>query len=150
MLILADIPIPKVEVGGNVLILSVVFFALLCRYLIARFRHKQILAAIEKGLPLSNLKANKLQAPRWITYISFAIPLIMVSVCIVVFALCFFAEWTPSLFIRGTDEGTLPVVFLSIGIIILSVGVACLVRGLMLRKVEKFGTKTQQDSAESK
>ncbi len=143
MLILADIPIPKVEVGGNVLILSVIFFALLCRYLIARFRHKQILAAIEKGLPLSDLKANKLQAPRWITNLTFGIALLLISPCIIIFGLALFGEWHPRLLLAGTwtERSVLPPLILFLGITLLCVAIACLIKALLQRRTNKRKTE---------
>ena len=149
MLILADIPIPKVEVGGNVLIILVVFCALLCRYLIARMRYKAILAAIEKGLPLSDLKAKKLQGPRWITNITFGIALLVISPCIIFFALNLLDEWQPSLFFRLGPSGVLPVVTLFLGITLLCVAIACLIKALLQRKLEKSESKKTENSAES-
>ena len=144
MLILADIPIPKVEVGGNVLILSVVFVALLCRYLLARMRHKQAMAAIEKGLPLSTLQTKKLQGPRWITNITFGIALLVISPCIIIFGLALLDEWHPRLLLDGiwTERSVLPPLILFLGITLLCVGIACLIKGLLQRKAEKFKTET--------
>ena len=150
MLILADIPIPKVEVGGNVLILSVVFFALLCRYLLACMRHKQILASIEKGLPLSNQKANKLQGPRWITNMTFGITLLLISPCIIVFGLALFDDFTPSKFFGLGPTGVLPVVTLFLGLALFAIGIAQLIRGLLQRKAEKAKTETENTANSTK
>ena len=48
MFILAETYMPKMEIGGNLLIVLVVTSVLVVRYLIARMRHREIIAAIEK------------------------------------------------------------------------------------------------------
>jgi len=64
-----------VGVTSPIIVVGVVY------YLKKRLEHKQIMAAIEKGIPLSELVRPKpqLAGPGWIRYVSLGIALVIVS-----------------------------------------------------------------------
>jgi amino acid transporter len=113
-----------------VLIVVIVFFFVsvvilifgLFEYSKKRLEHKQILAAIEKGTPLSELKPPKPQpaGPSWIRYIS-------VGVALIVAALVLFFLFS------GLNPGGIVIA------ILIGTGVAWTIRGLLHRKYESKG-----------
>jgi hypothetical protein len=95
-------------------------------YLKKRLEHKQIMAAIEKGTPLSELRPPKPTGPLWIRSFTIGIALLLIS-------LPFLFQFLRPL-IRSDhvcDEALMP------GAIFLAVGLAFFIRGLLLRKAEK-------------
>jgi hypothetical protein len=96
-------------------------------YLKKRFEHKQIMAAIEKGIPLSELVPPKpqlqLAGPGWIRYVSLGIALIIISFG----------------FLMGGSAGTIAAFAL------LGVGAAWLIRGLLHRKYYLKGQSANQN-----
>ena len=89
-------------------------------YLKKRFEHKQIMIALEKGTPLSELRSIKPKpvGPIWIKYLSS-------GVLILVIGLAFIAAGP------GMGSG-----LLFVGIILCGVGIASLIRGLLYRKYQ--------------
>jgi len=87
-----------------------------------RLEHKQILAAIEKGTPLSDLKRTKPEpvGPVWIKYLTGGITIIFIGLAFMFGG----AVWD-----RG---GVGPFV----AFILCGIGIAWLVRGLLCRKYE--------------
>lgn len=85
-------------------------------YLKKRFEHKQIMEAIEKGTPLSELKPPKQNGALWIKNITIGVALIIIG---------FGAWWT------GPGHGGMTAF---IALVLFGVGVAWLVRGLLYRK----------------
>ena len=85
-------------------------------YLKKRFEHKQIMEAIEKGTPLSELKPPKQNGKLWIKNVTIGVALIIIGLG---------AWWT------GPGHGGMSAF---IALIIFGVGVAWLVRGLLYRK----------------
>ncbi len=83
-------------------------------YLKKRLEHKQIMAAIEKGIPLSELVPPKpqLAGPGWIRYVSLGIALLIMSLG----------------FLIGGNQITI------VAFVLLGVGAAWLIRGLLHRK----------------
>ena len=96
-------------------------------YLKKRFEHKQIMEAIEKGTPLSELKPPKQNGKLWIKNVTIGVALIIIGLG---------AWWT------GPGHGGMSAF---IALIIFGVGVAWLVRGLLYRK----GQSQSQPSAGS-
>jgi len=90
-----------------------------------RLEHKQILAAIEKGTPLSDLKPLKPQpvGPVWIKYLTSGIAIFFVGLA--------FMSVGPGIW--GMRNGG-PGVF--VAFILCGVGLAWLIRGLLYRKYE--------------
>ena len=97
----------------------------LVAYFCKRLEHKEILAAIEKGTPLSELKSRKLEpaGPVWIKYLTGGIIFFFVGLAFLFGG----AVWD-----RG---GVGPFV----AFILCGVGIAWLLRGLLYRKYEKQG-----------
>ena len=85
-------------------------------YLKKRFEHKQIMTAIEKGTPLSELRPPKQNGKLWIKNVTIGVALIIIG---------FGTWWT------GPGHGGMSAF---IALIIFGVGVAWLVRGLLYRK----------------
>jgi hypothetical protein len=101
-------------------IILIVFVVALFRFLRARMRHKEVLAAIEKGVAIPDLSTSKPRIPRGITNIALGIALIVLSPAFI---------FQPTL-IWGWGSAFPSLVCFSIGLF-------CLIRGLMLRKHEK-------------
>ena len=88
-----------------------------------RLEHKQIMAAIEKGTPLSDLKRTKPEpvGPVWIKYLTGGITLFFIG-------LAFMAAGSGIMGIRGLGS--------FVAFILCGIGIAWLVRGLLCRKYE--------------
>ncbi len=95
-------------------------------YLKKRLEHKQIMAAIEKGTPLSELVRPKpqLPGPGWIRYVSIGIMLLIISLG----------------FLLGGRHETI------IAFALLGVGAGWLVRGLLHRKYHLIGQSANQNN----
>jgi len=99
-------------------------------YLKKRLEHKQILAAIEKGTPLSQLRPVKPTGPLWIKNLTAGIALLIVSVGIVCIQLA-----------RGYHYESFGFYF--VALIFFALGISRLIRGLLQRKTEKLQTQIQ-------
>ena len=109
-------------------LLVLLIFALIVAYffLKKRLEHRQIMAAIEKGTPLSELRPAKPTGPTWIRSVTIGIALLLAS-------LPFLYMFLESLIRRGyTNEGGL----FPFGILF-AIGIAFFIRGLLQRKTEK-------------
>ncbi len=105
-------------------------------YLRKRFEHKQIMAAIEKGTPLSELKPPKKQmnGSLWIKTLTFGIALLIIGL---------------PLILVGTR--IIGGVGLFIAFVFFGVGVAWLIRGLLYRKYQlQSQSSDKSDTAENK
>ena len=91
-------------------------------YLKKRFEHKQIMTAIEKGTPLSELRSVKPKpvGPIWIKYLSSGVLILAIGLAFITAA----SRWGPSS------------LMLFVGIILCGVGIASLIRGLLYRKYQ--------------
>ena len=89
-------------------------------YLRKRFEHKQIMAAIEKGTPLSELRPPKQNGALWIKNLTIGIALITIGLS--------FWFWGP-----GPSRGG---VFSFVAFILFGIGVAWVVRALLYRKYQ--------------
>ncbi len=120
-------------------IFLIVFVVALFRFLRARMRHREVLAAIEKGIPLPELTAaeprilqSKPRIPRGITNIALGIALIVLS---------------PAFMLHGLAAGKMqgmeslaPTIIWGSAfpsLVCFSIGLFCFIRGWMLRKHEK-------------
>jgi len=112
---------------------SVVVVISLVAYSCKRLEHKQILAAIEKGTPLSELKARKPEqiGPAWIKYLTGGIIFFFVGLA----------------FLFGGPIWDHGGVGPFVAFILCGVGIAWLLRGLLCRKYEKQGRPSVNDSA---
>ena len=89
-------------------------------YLKKRFEHKQIMTAIEKGTPLSELKPPKQNGALWIKNITVGIALLIIGL-----ALVLVGPWTIG------SPGSFIIAFILCG-----VGIAWMIRGLLYRKYQ--------------
>ena len=106
-------------------------------YLRKRFEHKQIMAAIEKGTPLSELKPPKKQqnGSLWIRNLTFGVAMLIIGLAFIVAG----PGWSQ----RG------PGMF--VAVILCGVGVAWLIRGLLYRKYQpKSQLSANSDTAENR
>ncbi|MBA7630889.1 hypothetical protein ES703_38414 [subsurface metagenome] len=89
-------------------------------YLKKRFEHKQIMIALEKGTPLSELRSVKPKpvGPIWIKYLSSGVLILIIGLAFIV---------------AGPRMGS-PMLF--VGLILCGVGIASLIRGLLYRKYQ--------------
>ncbi|GAF91276.1 unnamed protein product [marine sediment metagenome] len=83
-------------------------------YLKKRFEHKQIMAAIEKGTPLSELKPPKQNGALWIKNLTFGIALIIIGI---------------GIGLSGQWGGI-------IGLVLFAIGIAWVVRAWLNRKYQ--------------
>ncbi len=126
----------------EVIIVSVVFASTIALaiviglviYFAKRLEHKQILAAIEKGIPPSKLKSPEFKptGPLWIKHISHGIIVLAVA--------CAFAFG----FERLPFHGNGPAFF--IAVILFGVGIALIIRGLLYRKYSAHGEQIQSQN----
>jgi uncharacterized membrane protein HdeD (DUF308 family) len=103
---------------------AVAFFLVI--YFAIRLRHKQIMAAIEKGTPLSELRSLKRNGPRWIMNITLGIMAIGLGLALV---------------FAGPDKSDSPGLFLAITS--LGVGLALIIRGMLYRRYGIYGGQIQ-------
>ena len=123
-------PIESIVGGLTVLIIflglsSPIIIIGLIYYLKKRLEHKQIIAAIEKGTSLSQLRPVKPTGPLWIKNFTAGIALLIVAAGIVYIQLA-----------TGYNYGqSFGIYFLAL--ILFALGVSRLIRGLLQRKAEK-------------
>jgi hypothetical protein len=117
-------------VSSPIIVVGVIY------YLKKRLEHKQIMAAIEKGTPLSEIMPPKPKpaGPAWIKYVSTGIALFIIG-----FGLAFYNP----MYTRHFG--------MSIFFILCGIGVAMLIRGLLHRKYYlKNQTSAENNSTEKK
>ncbi len=117
--------------SSPVLIIGLVY------YYMKRLEHKQIMAAIEKGTPLSELRPpkQKQNGALWIRSLTFGIALIIIGLAFLVAG-------------PGGDA-----IALFIALVLCGVGLAWLIRGLLYRKYQPQGKTSDENKpadAESK
>ena len=107
-------------VSSPIMVVGVIY------YLKKRFEHRQIMAAIEKGIPLSEIMPPKPQpvGPAWIRYVSGGVAMVIIGLGVI---------WC------GGFERDPEVV---IAFVVLGVGAGWLTKGLLHRK---YYLKTQPD-----
>jgi len=125
-----------VGIASPIIVLIICLFY----YLKKRLEHTQIMAAIEKGAPLSELRLAKetvrRKGPAWIKSIVVGIALIFISLPFLVMSL-------EPLICRGDvdDEGLVP-----FGVLF-GIGLAFFIRGLLLRKTWRQSPPSSQTNA---
>ena len=98
-------------------------------YYMKRLEHKQIMAAIEKGTPLSEIMPVKPKEGTWISDISKGIAMLIIAMATaIIFGAMLFFSHNMRLFPFG--------VFLIIPAVFLGNGIASLIRGRLRRKHE--------------
>ena len=104
-------------------------------YLKKRFEHKQIMIALEKGTPLSELRSVKPKpvGPIWIKYLSSGVLIFAIGLAFIV---------------AGPRMGS-PMLF--VGLILCGVGIASLIRSLLYRKYQpKSQLSANSNTAENR
>jgi hypothetical protein len=119
-------------IGFLPFIVLIIIFILLFRLLLYKKRceHQQIMTAIEKGIPFSELRpvTQKKKEVDWIKSLTTGIALLIIGLGIIIIML-FTSE---RIFSFGDTR-----VGLLLAIIFLAVGIAGILRGILLRKAEK-------------
>ncbi len=92
-------------------------------YLKKRFEHKQIMEALEKGTPLSELRSIKPKpvGPIWIKYLSSGVLILAIGLAFI---------------LAGPRVGPPGSQMMFVGLILCGVGIASLIRGLLYRKYQ--------------
>ncbi len=117
-------------ISSPIIVVGVVY------YLKKRLEHRQIMAAIEKGTPLSEIMPAKpkLAGPPWIRYVSIGIALLIIGIG--------FTLFNP---MHTNGFGNL------IFVVLCGIGVAMLFRGLLYRKYQpQIQPSDKNNRAESK
>jgi len=92
-----------------------------------RLEHKQILAAIEKGTPLSELRPPKPVGPLWIKYLTGGIAWIIIAAGLFYWFYARQVEYSS----YASASGAILIPF-----ILLAIGIAWVIRGLLYRKYQ--------------
>ena len=126
---------------GEAIIVFIVFASMvtvaivigLIAYFCKRLEHKQILAAIEKGTPLSELKPPKKHqnGSLWIRNLTFGIAMLIIGI-----ALTFVGSHT-----IGSPGGRF------LAFVFFAIGVAWIIRGLLFRKYQEKSRLSANGSA---
>jgi len=141
-LILGGLNALKVFVASLIPIMGMLVIGLVC-YLEKKQEHRQILAAIEKGVPVSELKLKKAEAkknnktagPGWVKDITEGITFLVIALGI------------GFVFYNLIHMGPMPFALLWIvPIVFFGVGIGRLIRGCMRRKYEKQPTEQSDEN----
>ena len=97
--------------AGPIIVVGVIY------YLKKRLEHKQVMAAIEKGTPLSELRPHKQNGTLWIRNITIGIALLVIGL-----------GW--SFMVPTRSES------MFVAVILIGVGIAWIVRGVLNRKYQ--------------
>ncbi|MFH1615438.1 MAG: DUF6249 domain-containing protein [Planctomycetota bacterium] len=111
---------------------SPIIVVALAFYFIKRLKHKEILAAIEKGVPISELNLEERSksedtGPGWVKDISSGIMFLLIAVG-------FTALLLLGIFKIATTSGTYPLFLFAIPIVFFGIGIGRLIRGIIRRK----------------
>jgi hypothetical protein len=111
-------------------------------YLKKRLEHKRIMAAIEKGTPLSEIMPvppPKPTGPLWIKNLTAGIAMLII------------ATGLAAMPFLGYFEGPPPFVYFIVAVIFFAIGVSHLIRGLLQRKIpEQFQSSNPNNVNENK
>lgn len=116
---------PKEALGVALIIIALavpVIVVGVVYYLKKRFEHKEIMEALEKGTPLSELRSVKPKpvGPPWVKYLSSGVLILAIGLAFI-FAGPWMHPGSPAMFI---------------GIVLCGVGITSLIRGLLYRKYQ--------------
>ena len=111
-------------------------------YFKKRLEHKQVMAAIEKGTSLSELKPLKPVGPLWIKSLTAGIALVIVAAAMLGIKAVYFKRW-------GCYFDPSPT-YLIISVILFALGVSRIIRGLLQRKAQKSQETLPQQIAVEK
>ena len=111
-------------------IFSPIIIICLIHYFKKRLEHKEILAAIEKGMPLSELRPVKKAGPTWIRNLTGGISLLIIAAAIVLARLVYIKH-------SGDADFNQTLIYFFIAAVFLAVGISRILRGLLQRKAEQ-------------
>ena len=142
--VVKSFPIEIVPFVFVLAIVAIVFFVALYK---KRLEHLQIMAAIEKGTPLSELRPVKQQnlTSVWTRNLTVGIALFIISFGL---AGILFVQHMGGIDLAGNTPRVakfLGMVF--VAIILFAFGIGCLIRGLLLRKVDKQSSETDSNQS---
>ena len=117
--------------GSLPFIIIILLIVMLAWYFLAkkRFEHQQILAAIEKGTPLSELRPVKQKGPDWIKSLTVGIAFLLMGIGMAIVSLISFNYSIPD---EDTSFG-----LLITAVVLLAIGAAGVLSGILKRKAEK-------------
>ena len=127
--------VPIATIVLAILVVAMVIFTALYK---RRLEHKQIMAAIEKGTPLSDLKPVKNKGPAWIRNLTAGIILLIIGIALACISWLSYGDFAVDG--RPTTEKS---AILFIALVIFAVGVGRLIRGLLMRKAPQSNSATK-------
>ncbi len=113
---------------------SPILIVALVYYFMKRLKHKEILAAIEKGVPISELNLEEVAKPKdkgpgWVKDISSGIMFLLIAVGLTVLLLL-------GVFRIATTSGTYPLFLFAVPLVFFGISIGRIIRGIMRRKYE--------------
>ena len=105
-----------------------------------------ILAAIEKGTPLSELKPPPKTGPNWIKNLTAGIALLIISVPFCVGGFFALEEWFDAALLGKPFHAVLPPLPLALGIILFALGISRIIRGLLQKKYPPEAQSLQENN----
>lgn len=115
-----------IGLAAPIIIIGVIY------YLKKRLEHKQIMAAIEKGTPLSELRPLKQTGPTWIKSLTAGIALLIFAAGVAFVTIVGHVRLDQQRVVYSLFSP-----FSFVLVILLAVGISCLIRGLLLRKAQR-------------
>ncbi len=113
------------------LIMLPLLFLLALLFYKKKFQHQQILAAMEKGVPVSDLVARPLPSDRainWVRSLSLGIGFLFIGIALAAYWL--WVEKTPG-------QSSIDRIFLILPIVVFGLGLIFLLRGILQKNIEK-------------
>ncbi|HUT31327.1 MAG TPA: hypothetical protein VMX13_16155 [Sedimentisphaerales bacterium] len=129
-------------ISGGIL---AVFLAIFYIFYNKRVEHKQIMTAMEKGIPLSDLRPAKPAGSVWIRNLTAGIGLAILAAGFMMLGWDAFEHWIG----RGPFGSPVLSEYLQVGpfilgVIVLGLGVSRIIRGLLQRKAERAGPPVEK------
>jgi hypothetical protein len=111
-------------------IVPIAIFAIVFWFLInkKRLEHQQIMAAIEKGTPLSELRFVKKEGPNWIKSLTTGVAFLLIGIGMAIVTLISFNYYS-------ADDASFGLLIASV--VFLAIGTAGIIRGILQQKVDK-------------
>jgi len=106
-------------------ICAIVFWFLINK---KRLEHQQIMAAIEKGTPLSELRPVKKEGPNWIKSLTTGVAFLLIGIGMAIVSLISFNYYS-------ADDASFGLLIASV--VFIAIGAAGVLRGILQRKAEK-------------
>ena len=130
-------------IGALPFIVGIIIIVVLFRYLLGKkqLEHQQIMAAIEKGTPLSELRPVKQEKKEvdWIKSLTGGITCLLIGSGLIIIMLftnrCIFGDSRVGLFIA---------------VVLLAVGIARIIRGILRRKYDKAALLSDKSALDAK